>query len=345
MRFHQCVVAAMALVAVAAWQTQCGSAADPSPKAANPGPAGGNSAAGKSSATVSPSTAPTAPGESTLRVGLRRSSYGLPARNADHAWWIARTKALAGRFVGAQPTVIEIISTYQKDGSTDMEFPLPMNYRGSTARMTFGKGKIDHEAALTAYDRAGVSAILQLEPGDADVSACLEAAFLAFSMHPSVIGFGIDVEWYLQKQSADKAGQAVSDEVAARWLAKVRQLGDFTLFLKHWQTAKMPPTYRDAHLWFLSDSQQFAGLNEMLADFGPWGRRFKPYPVGYQVGYPKDRRWWSKLGDPLSAIGQAIVRDIPNCRYYFWVDFTAGDIPASQSGASQPAQLSPKLWD
>src|SRR4051812_47012814 len=67
-------------------------------------------------AAESPATRPAQP--ASLGVGLRRSSYGLPARNADDAWWVARAKAFAAGFPGARPVVVQIVSTYQNDGST-----------------------------------------------------------------------------------------------------------------------------------------------------------------------------------------------------------------------------------
>ncbi|MHC4982666.1 MAG: hypothetical protein ACYTF6_05810 [Planctomycetota bacterium] len=64
----------------------------------------------------------------------------------------------------------------------------------------------------------------------------------------------------------------------------------------------------------------------MLADFRGWASAFKESATGYQFGYPKDRRWWSKLTRPPADLARAILRAIPDCRYLIWVDFTAADV-------------------
>ena len=73
----------------------------------------------------------------------------------------------------------------------------------------------------------------------------------------------------------------------------------------------MPSSYRQG-LAFISDSQEFTSLEQMLADFEAWGKAFAPAPVGFQFGYPADGAWWRKLADPPAAIGKAILARIPN---------------------------------
>jgi hypothetical protein len=257
-------------------------------------------------------------------VGLRRSGYGLRAKNGDDAWWIARAQAYAASFPGATPVIVEIVSGYQDDGSTQFEFAQPKGYAGPTERMTFQKGKLNHERALTAYDQAGVKAIIQFEPGDADMIHCLEIAHAALGQHPCVIGYGIDAEWYCTKQSRDQTGLTIPDASAKAWTEKVVALNKgYVFFIKHFEASHLPPKYRDAHLWFLSDSQEFASADELMKDFKEWAAATAGSATGYQFGYPKDRKWWSKLADPPVDLGQRIARDIPSCRYLFWVDFTA----------------------
>jgi hypothetical protein len=128
-------------------------------------------------------------------VGLRRSSYGGKAHNADDAWWAARAKEYAANFPGAKPCIIEIVGNYQ-GVSTDLGFSKPATYTGPTEDMRFRPGGIDHERALSLYDKEGVCAVIQFEPGDADVAQCIEAAHQAFGQHPCIIDYGIDGEWY-----------------------------------------------------------------------------------------------------------------------------------------------------
>ena len=87
----------------------------------------------------------------------------------------------------------------------------------------------------------------------------------------------------------------------------------------------MPPTYRDG-IVFINDSQQFESFDQLMDDFTAWGETFAPAPVGYQYGYPADKKWWQELQDPPAEIGQAILNDIPNTQGLFWVDFTLLDI-------------------
>jgi hypothetical protein len=70
----------------------------------------------------------------------------------------------------------------------------------------------------------------------------------------------------------------------------------------------------------------FESLDEMVDEFKDWGGTFAPSPVGFQYGYPKDRRWWSKLSDPPGDLGRTLIKEIPNTASLYWVDFTADEI-------------------
>jgi hypothetical protein len=259
-----------------------------------------------------------------LTVGLRRSSYGLRSKNADDAWWVARAKAYASLFPGARPAIIQIVSGYQGDGSTEFGFAKPATYTGPTDRMTFRPGSLDHQRALAAYDAAGVKAIIQFEPGDADMLLCLEIAHKALGGHSSLIGYGIDAEWYFTRQSPKKEGLPVPDSAAKAWLEKTIALNkDFTFFIKHFNSKHLPPAYRHKQLWFLDDSQQFRGQDDFLAEFKDWAKAVEGSQVGYQFGYPADGKWWSKLSSPPKQLGSLLRNEIPACRWLFWVDFTA----------------------
>jgi len=260
-----------------------------------------------------------------LHVGLRRSSYGLPKKNGDHAWWAERAREFAGNFPGARATIIQIVSGYREpDGTTAFEFAKPQTYQGPVSNMSFAPGKLDHEKALTEYDAAGVQAILQVEPGSADMVRTLEIVHLKFGRHPCVIGFGVDAEWYFTKDSTQSEGRAITDDEARTWMEKVLSFNPrWVLFLKHWEPSHMPPTYRHPQLLFISDSQDFTSRAELVDDFREWARHFKSAATGYQFGYPKDRRWWSRMKKPAVELAREIRAVDTNCRYLFWVDFTA----------------------
>lgn len=273
----------------------------------------------------------------TVYAGLRRSSYGLRERNADHDWWIARTREFASAFEGAAPVVVQIVSVYQDDGTTRFDIPRPAGYTGTTEGMSFGRGVVDHDRALTAYDRAGIRAILQVEPGSADVPGCLEVARRALGGHPCVIGYGVDCEWYRCKDSPGGRGMPVGDAEARAWMEKAGSLDpNSVLFLKHWDARHMPPTYRYPRLLFFSDSQGFGSLEEMLADFRTWAGRFAGSVTGYQFGYRKDRRWWDRMPQPPAQIGRAVREAVPSTRFLLWVDFTAGQVPFAATPPAAP---------
>jgi hypothetical protein len=268
-------------------------------------------------------------------AGLRRSNYGLKKKNQDDLWWSMRAREFAAsipKVTPVKPVIIQIVAGYlSKDGTTKFEFEKPENYIGSTKNMTFRSNGLDHEQALTTYDEQGIKAIIQIEPGNADVLACLDIAQLTFGHHPCIIGYGIDAEWYFAKESKNNTGLPVSDEDVKKWVNKVVSFDpNYTLFLKHWDPAHMPSTYRHPNLWFLSDSQDFQNLEQMMEDFRIWGNRHNNHVVGYQYGYKKDRKWWKKMKRPPVEISQAILRDISNTQFLFWVDFTADAVTFGQ---------------
>ncbi len=258
-------------------------------------------------------------------VGLRRSSYGLRKQNGDDNWWLSCAKTYATNFPGAQPLILQIVSNYQDDGSTQIEFTRPESYQGSTTNMTFRRGsKLNHEQALSAYDAQGVKAILQFEPGNADVSACFELARLALGHHPCVIGLAIDAEWFRTKESADQTGLPIPDADAQRWMEQVLRFNpSWVLVLKHFEAQHLPVKYRHPHLWFLTDSQEFSSQAKWMADMRAWEGAFKGAPLGAQFGYPKDQKWWVKAALPPVDLGRALLKDLPDYRMILWVDFTA----------------------
>ncbi|MCL4264655.1 MAG: hypothetical protein KJ069_15635 [Anaerolineae bacterium] len=74
---------------------------------------------------------------------------------------------------------------------------------------------------------------LQVEPGHADVEELIHILLERYGRHPSVVGIGIDVEWYGSVATAE--GTPVTDEVAQQWVAAARSHGEqYRIFLKHW---------------------------------------------------------------------------------------------------------------
>ena len=152
----------------------------------------------------------------------------------------------------------------------------------------------------------------------------IDLLYQQYGHHPSVIGFGVDDEWY--RKDISRTGKPITDAEAAAWVAQVRTKNPADLVLvKHWLIEKMPPTYRDG-LVFVDDSQGHGSLANMVDEFSAWGAAFAPAPVGFQFGYQSDKSWWSTLADPPRDIGNALLSRNPNTRDLLWVDFTAYDI-------------------
>jgi hypothetical protein len=268
-------------------------------------------------------------------VGLRRSSYGLRKLNTEDVWWADRAKQFAAHFPGSQPLILHILSNYQDDGTTQIEFKKPETYHGSTTNMSFlPRGKLNHERALTTYDEQGVKAILQFEPGSASVGDCFELAHAAFSRHQCVIGLAIDGEWFRTTESADQTGLPIPDADAQRWMEQVLRFNtNYVLVLKHFETKNLPPTYRHPKLWLLTDSQEFASQEDWMKDMRAWANTFKGSSLGSQYGYSNDRKWWIKSTRPPVDLGKLLVKEIPQYRMLLWVDFTAGQV---RFGANSP---------
>jgi hypothetical protein len=274
-------------------------------------------------------TTPVPKPQSGLRAGLRSSPYGPKNGFPAPGYWLNSAHSMASRFEGAVPAMVWIVGTMESmegreeefTGRITLSFPSP---GGEYADIVFADADAN-EAYLDEFDRSGFQVWLQVEPANADVETLIRLVLDRYGKHPCVIGFGIDVEWHRWSRQNDE-GVEVSDMQAQAWSERVRAYKpDYQLFLKHWLESKMPSSYRQG-LTFINDSQEFTSLEQMLADFEPWGRAFSPSPVGYQFGYPADGAWWRELDDPPAAIGKAILARIPNTSDLFWVDFTMQEI-------------------
>jgi hypothetical protein len=268
--------------------------------------------------TPTPTPEPTAtPTPAPPGAGFRFSSYGV-AYNPGPEYWASVGEQMAAKFPAAQPEAIWIVGTFTGDGTY-------LNFQGKTDDPYTRMGFVDmNESALALFDRKGFKVWLQVEPGNADMLKLIPLVLERYKQHPSIAGFGVDVEWY--KSDGSPEGSPVSDAEAEAWVEAVRAVDpDYKLFLKHWDYDFMPPTYRDGIL-FVDDSQQFESLEHLKTEFAVWGRHFAPAPVGFQYGYPADRAWWKKLQDPPGEIGRAILESVPNTSALFWVDFSVLEV-------------------
>ena len=259
---------------------------------------------------------------SIVRAGLRSSVYGFNSF-PDTTWWLNASSDMASRFPGASPSVIWILG-YTTDDGCYLNFPDP--YPDSSFNKVFFSNKDENENYLNFFDKKGIKVWLQVEPGFADVSTLIALALSQYSHHSSVIGFGIDVEWYKTSANNNNEGQAVTDSEAAVWTSQIKSYNqNYLFFTKHWLIEKMPPTFR-TDMIFVDDSQDFPDMNSMINEFVDWSKAFSSSKVAFQFGYNNDKPWWGKLSNPPKDIGDALIEKCSNISDLYWVDFTAYDI-------------------
>ena len=252
-----------------------------------------------------------------LQAGFRYSSYG-PSYNPGPEYWPYVGEQMSAKFPGSKPAALWIVGIVDGDGTY-------LNLPCETEDPYIRCGYVDmNNRILDDFDEKGYDVWLQVEPGNASIDELIDIVLDSYKDHPSVVGFGIDVEWY--KSTGGPEGVPITDEEAQRWVSAIRKYDrDDQLFLKHWDENWMPPTVRDG-IMFVNDSQQFESFDQLVAEFAAWGQFFAPSPVGFQFGYPADRKWWQDLQDPPKEIGQAILDNTPNTKGLFWVDFTILDV-------------------
>jgi hypothetical protein len=273
---------------------------------------------GPTATPVPPQPAPTG-----MRAGLRASNYGITPFPSP-TWWTSSINSMAGNWPGSAGEQVAVVVEVAGGGGRNncwAHFPQPAT--GTYPNVNWDDVDL-FESTFTAFDNAGIKVWLQVEPASCSVPMLIDLLYQQYGDHPSVIGFGVDVEWF--RKDISRTGKAVTDAEAQAWATQVRSKNaTHLLFLKHWLIEKMPPTYRTG-LVFIDDSQGHGSLAAMVSEFSAWGQAFSPSPVGFQYGYQSDAAWWKSLPDPPANIGNALLQAITNTRDLVWVDFTAYDI-------------------
>ena len=259
------------------------------------------------------------PPQGPVRTGLRSSPYGIDPFPSP-AWWVDSATDMASHFTDSSPAVVWIVGEVMFPTMCRLSFPNPtpgVEYPDILFMETD-----ENEVYLDLFDASGVKVWLQIEPGNADIETCITMVLNQYSHHSSVIGFGVDVEWF-QKRSVS-GGKPVTDTEAINWTNLIKSYDtNYILFLKHWEAGKMPPTYRDGGIVFVNDSQGFRNFDAMIAEFTLWGQTFSDSAVGFQYGYSRDKKWWKNMAYPPGDMGNALRENIPNTTDLIWVDFTA----------------------
>jgi hypothetical protein len=95
--------------------------------------------------------------------------------------------------------------------------------------------------------------------------------------------------------------------------------------VQHWETAKMPPTYRTG-LYFVYDGYGSQSLGEMVSKWAAWGESFPDNPVGFYLGFPSDKSWWGNYDDPYYQVGSKLLERVKNAKGLYWVSFSIKDL-------------------
>lgn len=290
-------------------------------------------------------------------AGVRSSRYGVPHYNpnpsdpASVAAWPtpAEFGTITGKmgeyFPGAEKAAIWIVGHLQEEGC-GLEFDQPAGYAGTDPNIVFagtptgGFAHAPHEDYLNYFDQNGIKVWLQVESGKGDVKTLIDLVLNQYKHHPSVIGFGVDVEWYnTTTPVGEDAGEVVADAVAKEWEAAVKAHNpNYTLFLKHYDKTWMCPDGYRGDIVFCDDSCFFRDSNSLVTEFKAFADHFYPNTVLYQVGYQLDQPWWSLLdaeavedyGLPASVPPQALGRMLDKVTRQdcgiMWVDFTMNQV-------------------
>ncbi len=258
-------------------------------------------------------------------AGVRSSAYGIRPFPTAEGWGKA-LKTMSGYFPGSTPVGIWIVGRlHGASTGISLEFPHPGD--GTDYGPLYNFAEADkHEPYLSFFDANGIKVFLQIEPGFADVERCIDLVLRQYKHHPCVLGWGIDVEWFRNARTGTDNAVATDDLVKA-WDARVKSYNPkYRIFVKHFRTADLPPTYR-GDVVFVDDSQQFTDLDGFLKEFKEFADFFYPNTVIYQIGYRADKKWWGTLEAPIpKTLGEKLAAGTRQECGIVWVDFTLRDV-------------------
>ncbi len=274
-------------------------------------------------------------------AGWRSSDYGIETSTgvaqSNTKYYVNVAKGMVKQYPGAIPAGYYTVG-YIGD-STGTVLPSQLQSALGTMSSVSYDTQADPGAMLTAADAAGMKIILAVEPGNVNLPTLATKMLTYYKSHPSLAGFGVDVEWY-KGQSGTVAMTAADATTLRNAIEAVNP--DYKLVLKHY-TPQMLPKGVD-HVVYLTDTCLFSSfddaMNRPFAQEGggyiAWVDYFAPNPVAFQFGYnsetldgetPDDQAWWGPLGTegkPAKVITDAIITARPDAQIYasYWVDFT-----------------------
>lgn len=268
-------------------------------------------------------------------AGIRSSYYGFDGfPTPDEAATVM--KNIAKKFDGATPSAVWIVGgIFCED--CHLEFPVYEDYpyiRGQE----FDK----HEPYLSKFDSIGAEVFLQVEAGMADMKTLIDLVMNRYKHHKSVVGFGIDVEWYPSNGVTNGTGiksegkpwdckpkgtPGLETPLTAEKLEELDRhiksiYPKYRIFVKHWET-KYCGNKPVSDVIYIDDSQG-SSKNTIMRNFEIWAKTFYPNDVSFQIGYNSDSTWWSLWDDPIADWTKEINNFMPKDQnvYIYWVDFT-----------------------
>ena len=257
-------------------------------------------------------------------VGFRFSQGGVKSQKnygkiPDGDQWVSFVTKMKRHFnKDAKPTVIVIVSENSNDVINIFGFPAPKGFYKTTNIIYANKDNFEN--ILTKFDKAGINAWLQVEPGDNDIITLAKIVFKQYGHHSCVKGFGIDLEWWYRR--SDGKGKKLTDDYARQIVNYVRSINPkYTVFAKHWDPKFMPESYIEGMV-YVDDSQGLESMSNARSEFRYWAKKFSKNPVMFQIGYAADRKLW---GNSPIDFAKAISEEVTKYNEHvgiIWVDFT-----------------------
>ncbi len=294
-------------------------------------------------------------------AGWRSSDYGMQDPQAvcqgtgayggkcsvQPSYWIAAAQGMAAKFPGSQPGGIYTIGFIQNMG-TEMPAELKTDLNGMSS-VTFSAAgqQANPEVMLNAFDAAGLKIILAVEPGNANINQLATKLLNKYKHHPSVVGFGIDNEWF----KTEKGNVKMTAAEATTFRDAIESVNPaYKTIIKHFDSTMLPKGI--PRVIYLTDTCNFSSLNAAVTDYVAWANTFAGSQVGYQFGYdlfevgsPDDQLWWGPLGTngtPAKVITDKIMTARPSTDIYsvYWADFTIKtQFPLNYSPSQTPTHI------
>ncbi|MBN1980449.1 MAG: hypothetical protein JW795_02885 [Chitinivibrionales bacterium] len=264
---------------------------------------------------------------SGVRIGKYSVEEGIPFPT-PRGWHNAINK-MHDYFPQSQRYTIWTLGEMWGDDSTECLLYFPSS--GKTyPNIAFDETDLS-EKYFTYFDQNNVKVIVQVEPADADLKTLMDIIFKRYGKHQSIVGFGIDGEWY--QCHLNEWGKKVTDEEAKQWEAWVKTYNSsYILMLKHpdKNMTYLPPSYR-GEIIFVNDCEARAKKSdpgvykgyqeEFLPVMKSFADKYNPNLTIFQIGYPTTKPLWKDFPDPPKKVGSDILALCKQNIGIFWVDF------------------------